>query len=167
MTPTTPTQDTLNTLFQKTAATYADKTALRYKKNKVFQDMTYHELAERVQTFASGLAGLGLEKGDRMALLSENCPEWVICDLAALSLGAIVVPIYPTLPAPQVSYICRNSGAKILVVGDAKQKAKADEAKADAPNLQTVVVLDGDADGENTLSFAHIMEKGRETPAFR
>ena len=160
----TPTNDTLNTLFQTTAQKYAAKTALRYKDGKTFSDISYGDLAGRVQMVASGLAALGLTKGDRMALSSENCPEWVVCDLAALSLGAIVVPIYPTLPAPQVAYICRNSGAKILVVGDAKQKAKADEARTDAPELQNVVVLEGEADGEATQSFAGVMALGKQTP---
>ena len=157
--------DTLNTLFQTTVAKYADKVALRYKENKEYRDITYAELAGRVQTFASGLAQMGVQKGDRIALLSENRPEWAVCDLAALSLGAIVVPIYPTLPAPQVAYICRNSGAKLLIVGDAKQKAKADAARPEAPELQTVVLLEGDANGETgTQTYAQIMEQGKTAP---
>lgn len=160
----TPTNETLNTLFQTTAEKYADKVALRYKENKQYHPITYGELAQRVQTFASGLSQMGVQKGDRVALLSENRPEWVIADLAALSLGAIVVPIYPTLPAPQVSYICRNSGAKVLFAGDAKQKAKADVARSDAPNLQTVVVFEGEAVGDGVQSFAGVMEMGKASP---
>jgi long-chain acyl-CoA synthetase len=116
-------------MFFETVARHGSREALRSYAGKEagWQSITYNQLALRVQGFAAGLATQGVGKGDRVAILSENCPQWVIADLAAQSLGATVVPIYPTLPASQVTYILQNSGAKVAVVQDAKQRAKITE----------------------------------------
>ena len=119
---------TINALFQESAATHGARPALRYKEDKVFKDISYSDLAKRVEEFASGLTALGVTKGDRVALLSENRPEWAITDLATLAIGGVVVPLYPSLPSAQIAFIVRNSGAKALVVSDSKQLKKAMEA---------------------------------------
>jgi long-chain acyl-CoA synthetase len=157
---------TINAIFHEAVAKHTAKTALRYKEDKNYKDITYSELAKRVEEMASGLAALGITKGDRVALLSENRPEWAITDLAVLSLGGVVVPIYPTLPAPQVAYIVRNSEAKALVVSDAKQLKKAIEARKDAPALACLVSMDVGPTSEdaNVHTFASILERGRSEP---
>ena len=73
---------------------------------------------ERVKNVALGLAGLGVRPGDRIALLSENRPEWSIADLAILSLGAINVPIYTTQALDQIDYILSDSGAKAIFISN-------------------------------------------------
>jgi long-chain acyl-CoA synthetase len=157
---------TLNHIFQETIAKHGAKVALRYKDNKVFRDITYRELALRVREMASGLASLGVGQGDKVALLSENRPEWAITDLAVLSLGGIVVPIYPTLPAPQVAYIVGNSEAKALVVSDSKQLKKAIEARQEVPSLQLLITMDAGpvSDDAHIQTFASILERGQEHP---
>lgn len=161
---------TLNQIFQETVAKHGAKVALRYKDNKIFRDITYRELGQRVKEMASGLAAMGVGKGDKVALLSENRPEWAITDLAVLSLGGVVVPIYPTLPAAQVAYIVENSEAKALVVSDGKQLKKAIEARKELPGLQFLVTMDAGPTSDEadvlspTQTFAGIMEKGRENP---
>ena len=157
---------TLNEFFQETVAKYGPKVALRYKDNKVFRDITYRELALRVQEMASGLAAMGIGKGDKVALLSENRPEWAISDLAVLSLGGVVVPIYPTLPAAQVAYITGNSEAKALIVSDAKQLKKAREARKELPGLQLLVTMDAEPASDDAMlhTFASLLEKGQEKP---
>ncbi|GAB4462707.1 MAG: AMP-dependent synthetase/ligase [Armatimonadaceae bacterium] len=154
---------TLNRIFQNSVARFGDRTALQYKKDREFQDISYKDVARQVYEFASGLAKMGVQKGDRVALLSENRPDWAITDLALLSLGAIVVPIYPTVPAPQVAYIVRNSGAQILICSDSKQRAKAKEARNDAPELTTLIAMDGDAE-DGVRLFAEVVQAGREEP---
>jgi long-chain acyl-CoA synthetase len=157
---------TLNALFHGSAARHGDRVALRYKQAKKFLDITYKELAERVYRVASGMAALGVERGDRVALLSENRPEWAITDLAILSIGGVVVPLYPTLPPPQVAYILKNSGAKALVVSDAKQLKKALEVRADLPDLKLLVAMEpGPAsDDDGVQTFASIEELGKQKP---
>ena len=85
---------------------------------------------------AAALDAAGIAAGDRVAILSENRPEWAITDYAAVGLGAIDVPIYPTLPANQVEYILRDCEAKIVFVSTPAQAAKIQEIRADLPELR-------------------------------
>ena len=162
----TPT--TINAIFQETVAKHGPKTALKYKagSKEPYKDISYAELAGQVEQLASGLAALGIQKGDRVALLSENRPEWAVTDLAALALGAVIVPLYPTLPAPQVAYIVKNSGANTLVVSDSKQLKKALAARKELPELRHLIVMDADAapDDASVLTFNSVLERGVATP---
>jgi long-chain acyl-CoA synthetase len=159
-------KQTINELFHATVERFGDRVALRHKVEKVYQDITYRALAESIEKMASGLAQLGIQKGDRVAILSENRPEWAITDLAVLALGGIVIPIYPTLPAPQVAYIVGNSGAKALVVSDSKQFKKANEARKKLTELQQLIVMEDAAAGGDTAipTYASLLEQGAKTP---
>jgi len=158
--------NTLPQAFQATVSRLGAKTALRHKVSKAWQDISFTELGRRVEALASGLAALGIGKGDREALLSENRPEWAIADLAVLHLGGVVVPIYPTLPAPQVSYIAGNSEAKALIVSDTKQLKKAIEARASLPGLQHLIAMDDDAvtEGEDAHTLSSVIARGEAEP---
>jgi long-chain acyl-CoA synthetase len=169
-------QQTINHFFQEAAQRHGAKAALRHKveraaeeggkKEKVFEDITYAELARRVETMASGLAALGIEKGDRVALLSENRPEWTITDLAVLAQGGVVVPIYPTLPAGQIAYIVKNSGSKALVVSDSKQLKKALEARKDIATLKLLIAMEPGpvSDDAGVQTFDSILALGTDKP---
>ena len=97
----------------------------------------------------------GFERGDRVAILSENRPEWAIADLAILAAGAVVVPIYPTLPAAQVAHILADSGAKAVVAENAKQMAKAGGA-----SLTVFITLEDGAAKEGVLTLADVVQRG-------
>ncbi len=137
--------ETIPQLFQRLAARYAGtgKAALGYKdkKTKAWTDVTWDALAEQVRTFAGFLHARGVRPGDRVALLSENRPEWAVTDLATQLLGAVNVALYTTLPASQVAYIVRDSGAKWLVVSTGLQLRKADGLHAECPALEGVVTM--------------------------
>jgi len=120
--------DTLSKAFWRSVEQHGEKPALLVKREKQYRPITYTELGRRVYAFARALHELGVRKGDRVAILAENCPEWAITDWATLCLGAITVPIYPTLTAPQVGEILSDSEPKVLVVSDKKQRRKACEA---------------------------------------
>lgn len=160
------TAETLPELFQNSVVKFGAKTALRARVGKEWQEISYSELATRVEAMASGLATLGVKKGDRVALLSENRPEWTVVDLAILHLGGVVVPIYPTLPSPQVSYIVRNSEADVIVVEDAKQFAKVAAARAELTNLRSVIVIEPEKlpEGSDAVSLESVTARGAETP---
>ena len=120
------------------------------------------EVYARVSALARALRGWGVVKGDRVAIISENRWEWAVTDLAVLGLGAVDVPLYPTLTAEQIGYMLRDSGAKVVVVSSAEQYAKLEEAGelVDLPDLERVVVMDG-GDFEDANSF-EVLIKDRQ-----
>ena len=100
-----------------------------------------HEFYRDVAGVASALRGWGISQGDRIAILSENRPEWTIADFASLLLGAVVVPIYATLTAEQTAYILRDSGVRVVFVSTEKQLQKV-LATLDRTPVEKVVVMD-------------------------
>jgi long-chain acyl-CoA synthetase len=91
---------------------------------KSHQTLTYLDLWSNIQSYAAFLQSLGLSKGDRMVILSENCAEWIYAHYAGMSLGLITVPIYPTLPADQAQYIAKDAAAKVALCGSEDHAAK-------------------------------------------
>ena len=156
---------TINEIFHETVGKHGSKVALRHKQDKEFKDITYAELAKKVEVFGLGAYRAGDRKGDRVCLLSENRPEWPISDLAVLSLGGIVVPIYPTLPAAQVAFIVNNSGAKALIVENAKQLKKAIDSRSNLPDLKAIIVIEGESDAANGVeTFEALSARGAAAP---
>lgn len=150
--------DTLSKAFWRSVAQHGEKTALLVKREKQYRPITYTELGKRVYAFARALHELGVRKGDRVAILAENCPEWAITDWATLCLGAITVPIYPTLTAPQVGEILCDSEPKVLVVSDKKQRRKALEAIEGTPLNPQIICIEPDSGGE-TPSFEQMLNQ--------
>src|SRR5919201_3523448 len=103
--------DPLNRLFFDAVQKFDKPDALEVKIGGKYQPISHRTLAERVRRAALGLLALGVKKGDRVAILSENRPEWAIADYACLMIGVADVPIYPNLPSDQAAYILRDSGA--------------------------------------------------------
>jgi long-chain acyl-CoA synthetase len=134
---------------------------MRAKLGGRWMPIGYRELAERVQDLSLGLRELGIRRGDRVAILSENRPEWAITDYACLAARAADVPIYPTLPARQAEYILRDSGAVALVVSTAAQLEKVRGVRARLPALAHVIGLDPDTAGPDVLSFDTVLARGR------
>jgi long-chain acyl-CoA synthetase len=120
---------------------------LRYKSGGAWRDISTEEFAGTVRSLALGLESLGVRKGDRVAILSENRPEWTAFDHAVLNLGAVVVPIYPTLLTDQVRYILDNSQSRVLVVSTTAQMEKVLPVLESLPELQKLVILDAPAGG--------------------
>jgi len=116
------------------------------------------ELYQRVAGVAQAFRQWGLTKGDRVAILSENRPEWAVADFASLLLGAVVVPIYPTLTAQQSAYLLSDSGAKVIVVSTQKQLEKVLSIKHQT-ELQVVVVMDQMGSVE-AIPMRRLMEEG-------
>ncbi len=112
------------------------------KVDGVWTPLSAEAFGERTRGLALGLALLGVDRQDRVAILSENRPEWPMTDFAALSLGALTVPIYTTYLAPQVEYILRDSLAKVVVVSNAIELQKVLDVRERCPDLKHVVVLE-------------------------
>ena len=117
------------------------------------REWSSRQLFDEVRDLSLGLGALGVRPRDRVAILSDSRPEWVVSDLAILTAGAVTVPVYPTLPASQVGYILAHSGARVVAVADEEQAAKVRAARKDAPAVEAIVVFDraaadGSAGGE-------------------
>lgn len=157
--------DTINTRFAEAARKYPDRPALSSKPSgsKTWQTLTYQNVADQVREVALGLRALGIERGDRVAILSENRPEWAILDLATLAVGAVSVPVYPTLPASQVAHILSDSGAKAIITENAKQAAKVVQVRESAPDLSLFITLDEAAAKDSILSLVSVIQAGEAT----
>ena len=106
-----------------------------------FEDRSSREVFDEVRDLSLGLEGLGVQAGDRVAILADSRPEWTITDLAILTAGAVTVPVYPSLPAGQAGYILGDAGARVVVVEDDLQAAKVREERHRLPELETVIVM--------------------------
>jgi long-chain acyl-CoA synthetase len=131
------------------------------------------DFVRRVRHIALGLADLGLQSGDRVALISENRPEWSIADLAILSLGAVTVPIYTTQSVEQIQFILEDSGTRTLLISGGRVLKHARKGFEGVPNLEHVVVFDaksaGNIDGSITLESLEARGaaiEGADTRAF-
>ena len=152
---------TINQMVQNTIQQHGSETALSHKVDKEYQDISYATLAERIKHFCLGLTELGLQKGDRVALLSENRPEWAITDLAILASGGVTVPMFSTLTSAQVEYIVRDSGAKILCVSSERQLQKIKDWDANVPtSLQHIIVFD-ELEDDSVRTFDQVCELGQ------
>jgi long-chain acyl-CoA synthetase len=129
-----------------------------------FQDFSTGEFYESVRDLSVGMGGLGLQAGDRLALISESRPEWGIVDLATLTSGAVTVPIYPTQSATQISYILNDCTAKIAVVSSDHQVQKIRQVQGELKSLVAVLVIDGQTasiqDDLPVFSMADIIGRG-------
>jgi len=118
-------------VLRQSCLKYADKDAMiMADRDGTIRRTTYKELWMIVRGYAAALSQLGLKRGDRICILSENCPEWTQADFGAQTLGIIVVPIYPTLPADQAQYIARDCGARFAFCNGEKQVAKLEAVEA-------------------------------------
>ncbi len=134
---------TLISLLEHSIQHYGSKSALAHKpKGGTYQDISYTELGESVDAFSKGLNALGVQKDDRVALLSENRPEWAITDFGSLKAGAVTVPMFSTLTAAQVGYILKDSGSKIICVSTSRQLEKVTAIRDEVPTLEQIIVFD-------------------------
>jgi long-chain acyl-CoA synthetase len=153
-------------LFFEAVDKYGSKpAALRHKADGQWHDIPHRELLKRVTHVGLALRRLGVRRGDRVALLSENRPEWAVVDYACLCIGAADVPVYPTLPANQIRYILADSGAVAIFVSSAPQLAKILEIRAALPDLKHVIAFDADATGPEVMSLAETYRRGAEAEA--
>jgi len=157
---------TLNELFLGAIARFRDRpVAMRWKPAGAgWTPISFQQLLERVRSTSLALASLGVKRGDRIAILSENRPEWAIVDYAALALGAADVPVYPTLPVPLVEYILRDAGASVAFASTQQMLDKLLEVRSALPGLRHIVAFDATARGPDVLAFNELEAVGRALP---
>lgn len=133
---------TIPEAFLESAKKFARKTALLYKRDNVYFPITYSQMAEKVKTLAVGMSKFGAQKGDRVAILSENRPEWTIADLATMLLGGIVIPLHTTFSPQAISKIIEHSQAKIVIVANNNLLNKILLSQNNLPYLEKIVLLE-------------------------
>lgn len=133
--------NTLNELFNSAVDRYRESEFLRFKAAGEWRSLTFGEVARRVRELALGLKALGIERGDRVAIWSENRPEWNLADLAVLAIEAVDVPIYATQTHSQVEYILADSAARAIFVSSAFAE-DALAIKSRLPGLEFVISLE-------------------------
>ena len=133
---------TLVGIFLEAVARYRKSDQFKRKRGGAWESISAERALGDVERLALGLRDLGLGAGDSVALLSETRYEWAVADLAILGLGALTVPIYPTLTGAQCRFVLENSGAKLAIVSTAAQLARVREAAAGLSALQHIIVMD-------------------------
>ena len=152
---------TLAELAQRAFSDYAaqDCLGVKNKESKAYEYATYAKVGERVKNVACGLLELGLARGERLAILAENRPEWAICDLACQMLGVVSVPLFATLPPSQAKGILLDCGASAVLVSGVSQLQKIAAIYEELPDLQHVFTMD---EIEDQTSFSQLEQRGIE-----
>jgi len=132
---------------------------MMYEENHEWKTISSRELYRRVMGVAVELRRRGVQKGDRVAILSENRPEWQIADFAILLIGAVTVPIYATLTGEQISFMLRHSGAKTAFVSTETQWKKLRSIQEHTA-VESIVLMDAPAEGSAAVAMAEVMEAG-------
>ena len=155
---------TLNELFFGSLDRFGTRpVVLRAKRGGAWRDIGYAEVTDTVRCLAAGLRELGVAAGSNVAILSENRPEWAFVDFACLTARCADVPIYPTLPAGQISYILRDSAAVAIFVSSKAQLEKILSIRQPdvTPALRHIIAMDDDATGPGVMPFADLVARGR------
>lgn len=136
---------------------------LRFFRDGTWRQLTWGEVGARATAIARGLASLGVGRGARVAIISENRPEWALADLGSLTAGCQVVSVFPTLPDAEMAFILRHAGCRLAFVESAELAARVLALRPQLPHLAQVVVLQpGEGGGEGEpLPLAELEERGR------
>ena len=151
--------ETLPQLFLTTVASYPKNDYMMYKKDGSYRSLSTAEFAKRVRQFSLGLAALGHRPGDRLIILAESSPWWVMTDLANVCAGGVTVPIHSVLTPEQVKYIINDSEAGIVVFSNREIWKKLEALRPGLPRVRVFISFGEDAP-EGTTSFDQVREMG-------
>lgn len=158
--------ETIPEMFIRVTDRFAgiDRPYLMHKFQGRFRGLSFPEVRRRVEEFGLGLAALGVERGDRVGIISESRPEWVIADLGALFLGAFDVPVYPTLTPKQIEYIFDNAQVKVVVVSNQSQLSKILRVLPQLRRIKRIIIMgDQNPGGDDfVLTFQQVYNLGSE-----
>ena len=136
---------------------------MKTKRDGRWIDISVPEFRDKVRWLATGLHDLGVKRGDRVAILSENRPEWTISDFAILCAGAVSVPVYPTLLGWQIEYILNDAGTVAVVCSDKEQLDKVLEIRSHVPTLGNVIVCDPPSPlPAGVMTFQDAIDRGKK-----
>ncbi len=159
---------TIPELFDFLTTDYGPKSnsfIMKYKINGKYIGITYEEFRNETETFSLGLASAGFKKDEKIAIISENRPEWIYSDMAILALGGLDVPLYPSLTSDSVEFILNNSNSKGIIVSNKFQLNKILKIRKKCKSLEFIIVFnenDKVEDDPTVYTFKEIQDKGKE-----
>ena len=156
---------TLVGTVRRRAMASPDGVAMRAKRLGIWRGITWADYADHVDLVGHALLSLGIEAGDRVAIHSENRPEWLFADLGTNAVRGITVGLYPTNPATEVAYLLADSGARILIAEDQEQIDKALLVESQCPTLEHIIYLDprgvATIDNPKLMGWEDFIDRGR------
>jgi long-chain acyl-CoA synthetase len=155
--------ETLNELFLQAMETHKKPDVVSYKSGGAWQSLSWKDMLERVRNLALGLHELGVKRGDRVALSSENRMEWFVIDAALQTIGGVNVAIYSTLPAAQAAYIIRDSESKIVIASTAEQQEKMACVRGELDSVEHFIGIDAAAgSGLDAVTLEEVADRGAQ-----
>jgi len=162
-------EQTIPTIFKQTVAKYGDRVALRIKEYGLWHDISWQEYYQRACYVGCALVSLGLEKGQCVSIIGDNCAEWVVIDLGIQCVGGVAVGIYSTNAPPQVEYTVNHSESQFLFVENEEQLDKWLRFRDQTPTLKKVIVWDLEGlrqySDPMVMSLDEFMDLGRKVAA--
>src|SRR5882762_44418 len=155
----------LPAMFFEQAERLGDKPFLWAKRDERYQPISWAETARDVRRLALGLRSLGIGRGERIGLVSENRPEWIVADLAIMTAGAITVPAYVTHTIDDYRYVLANSGARAVIVSKPGLSARVLAAANQVDTVHTVIAMEratGQASAVDLLLWNEMLARGAE-----
>src|SRR5688572_2475251 len=150
---------TIADLLPAAVRKYGSGPAVMYRDERgEWTTQSFNEVGDRVRSLALGLIDLGVQKGDKVSILANTRPEWTYHDFAALTTGAIVVPIYQTNSPEECQYVLENSDAKVVIVEDSEQLEKIRQVRDRCPQLEQVILMTGSSD--DAISTDELARRG-------
>jgi long-subunit acyl-CoA synthetase (AMP-forming) len=146
--------------FHQTAATRSQHPALYSKRNGRWEFLTWQEYRQHVRLAARALISLGVKPGQHVTIIGFNCAEWFIADVGAIAAGAIPAGIYTTSSAEQCRYIADHCEARVAFVENAEHLAKFQAIRAELPHLHSVVLMHGEPQSDDVLSWTQFLSRG-------
>ncbi len=157
--------ETLVDLYTRSVSAYAENPVIgRRDDNGDWTWLTYGEFGDAIEKARGGLAGLGVTKGDRVAIIADNRIEWAVGAYATYSLGAAWVPMYEAQTQKDWKFILKDSGAKVLFTATDGIRAQIEEVASELPELSAIVVIDDPAGGD-AIDYTELLARGAENPA--
>ena len=155
---------TIPEMFLNTTNKFSDKYLYYYKKNDQWIGLKGKDIKNVVKEVSSALHSLGINKQDKVAIMSNNSPRWAMSDYGILCSGAVTVTIYPTLIQSQVDYIINDSNSKLIFVENKEQLDKAIKSKENCSSLKHIIVMNDTYNGndENIMNYLDFLELGNE-----
>jgi long-chain acyl-CoA synthetase len=150
-------------LYESSVARFPDNPLFGTRHTEGWRWLSYAEFGKQVDHARAGLAGLGIEPGDRVTVISDNRSEWAVGAYATYGLGAAWVPMYEAQLSKEWEYIIGDSGAKVAIVADDGIRAQLDDHRDTLPLLTQIVVINGEAGGD-AITWAEMLARGADTP---
>lgn len=153
--------DTLARVFLNTEKTYRKEALMLVKREGKYCPISTEEFSRRVRNISAGLRAFGLKSGDKLVILSENRPEWVMVDLAAICLGAVTVPIYTSLTPPQIKYIVNDSEARFVVCSSPDLWSRLEVIRQELPLVSRFIMIE-DRAPSGVLPLTEVEKEGEK-----